>query len=196
MYKFQYLNQLVTDFPSENPCETISDTTTGYKISGNITCGFNSILPNVIEWVGNNMTIPKNSRIWLRLKGVINPPRELRTDFLKIDLVLKNTNNTYEYDDSVKGLEIEPGRIQNFKVRPVLQTPLVFHQDYDFLISLTPTNNFKSLRIVTRFREIYSCVVTNSLIPDNPQNIINCDINSNVLDIYGIKEYQKRDRLN
>jgi hypothetical protein len=83
-YNFTYLDQLVTDFPSEVPCEAVKDPITGFMISGNITCGFNKVKDNIIEWVGNNMTIPKNSPIWLRLKGVYNPVRELTTEHLEI----------------------------------------------------------------------------------------------------------------
>ena len=124
-YNFTYLKNLVGDFPSSNPCEVVADNTTGFVLQGNITCKFSDVKDYVIEWVGNNVTIPKKSDIWLRLKSVYNPTREMTTEFLTVEANLKNTNFTYEFNDAVEGLIIVPGPIMDFRLTPALQLPLV-----------------------------------------------------------------------
>ena len=195
-YNFTYIKNLVEDFPSENPCEVVADPTTGFKLSGNITCNFSPVKDYVVEWVGNNASIPKKSNIWLRLKNIYNPPREMDTDFLSVEVNLKNTNFTYEYDDAVNGLVIKAGPVIDFRLTPVLQLPLEKLKFYDFFMTFTPTNSLNSLRIVTRFRGITSCVVNNGLLPTTADSKITCNINSNVLEISGIQEYDRKYKTN
>lgn len=195
-YNFTYLSNLVSDFPSSNPCQVAADNTTGFKPSGNFSCKFSTVYGNVIEWQGNNASIPKKSPIWLKLQNVYNPAREMVTDFLTVEIILKNTNFTYEYDDSVTGLLISPGPIMNFLVNPVLQLPLEQSKTYDFFITFTPTNSFQSLRIATRFSTISSCVVKSGLLPLTSNSLINCNINSNVIEISGIQKYTRKYQIN
>lgn len=195
-YNFTYIKNLVEDFPSENPCEVVPDPSTGFVLSGNITCKFSLVKDNVIEWVGNNVSIPKKSNIWLRLKNVYNPPREMDTDFLTVEVNLKNTNFTYEYEDAVNGLYIRPGPVQNFLLTPVLQLPLEKLKTYDFYMSFTPTSSFSTMRIVTRFRGINTCVVNNGMLPVDANSKVLCTINSNVLEISGIQQYNRKYKTN
>jgi hypothetical protein len=195
-YNFQYLKDLVGDFPSENPCEVVPDPTTGFKISGNITCEFSETKNNVITWVGNDMKISKSSMIWLRLKNVLNPEREMTTDFIAAEINLKNSFLTYEYDDAVDGLRIVPGPVADFRVTPALQLPLVKLTFYDFFISFTPTNALSSFRVVTRFRAITSCVIKNGIFPLAINVPVACTINSNVLEVNGIQKYLRKYKAN
>ena len=67
IYNFTYLKDLVTDFPSENPCEVMMDPITNYSLSGNFTCNFlqsSDSTYHIIEWIGNNASISKSSDIW------------------------------------------------------------------------------------------------------------------------------------
>jgi hypothetical protein len=195
-YNFTYLRTMVEDFPSKNPCLVVADNTTGFVLQGNITCKFSDVSDNIIEWYGNNQSIPKQSAIWLKLVNVYNPAREMNTDFLTVEVNLKNTNYTYEYNDAVDGLVIAPGPINNFRVTPVLQLPLTKLTTYDFFISFTPTNSFQSIRVVTRFRFISSCVIKNSLLPLTVDSSINCAINSNLLEINNIQKYNRKYQTN
>lgn len=195
-YNFTYLRTLVEDFPSKNPCLVVADNTTGFILNGNITCKFSDVSDNIIEWYGNNQVIPKQSSIWLKLQNVYNPTREMNTDFLTVEVNLKNTNFTYEYNDAVEGLVIVPGPISGFRVTPVLQLPLEKMFPYDFFISFTPTNSFQSLRIVTRFRLINSCVIKNSLLPLTLDSSIKCNINSNILEVNNIQAYIRKYQTN
>jgi hypothetical protein len=195
-YNFTYLRTMVEDFPSKNPCLVAADNTTGFMLTGNITCKFSDVSDNIIEWYGNNQTIPKQSSVWLRLINIYNPAREMNTDFLTVEVNLKNTNYTYEYNDAVEGLVIVPGPINGFRVTPVLQLPLEKLTNYDFYISFTPKSSFQSIRIVTRFRLINSCVIKNNFLPLTVDSSISCAINSNLLEIGQIQKYNRRYQTN
>lgn len=195
-YNFTYLKNQLLDFPSDKICDSVADNSTGYRISGNITCKFSKSQDNVITWVGNDAVIPKASPIWLRLKEVYNPPREMITEFLKVQIKLKDTNLTYEHADAVDGLIVKPGYIENLIVKPVLQLPVEPLSNYEFLITFTPTNAFNSFRIVTRFREIFWCYLKNAVFPDNPEMAVKCQINSNVLSISNMLEYKRKYKSN
>jgi hypothetical protein len=195
-FNFTYLRNMVSDFPSKNPCLVVPDNTTGFVLQGNITCKFSQSFDNVIEWVGNNISIPKKSYVWLKLQNAYNPNREMKTDFLSVEAILKNTNFTYEYHDAIEGLIINPGSIIDYRLTPVLQMPLAPLSWVDFYVTFTPTNQFDSVRLVTRFRGINNCVIKNALLPIAANVPITCTTYGNIIDINGIQTYKRKYQTN
>lgn len=198
IFNFTYLKELVEDFPSENPCEVVADNSTHYIPQGNFTCVFlqsSDLSYHTIEWHGNGASIPKSSDIWLRLKNVYNPPYEMITDFFKINVLLSNTNFTYELDNHVGGLNITTGPLADTALNPVLNVPISSSTTYDFILEFLPTNAFQSIRIITKFATITLCEIINGLTPTSIITPITCTRQVNVLDISGFTEYSRKYKL-
>ena len=57
----------------------------------------------------------------------------MTTDFFKFDVLLSNTNFTYEYDQHVAGLNITAGPLQDTDLSPVLNVPIASSTAYEFI---------------------------------------------------------------
>ena len=194
VYNFDKMRERLDDFKSLNTCNIKIDEETLFIAKGDFSCFFHK-QKHVIDVIGLNESIQKNSTIIIQIDEVLNPPKEFSTNFFEIQVMLKNSNHTVEYDDTIKGVDITPGELNLIEFNPLTPIPLVNSNTYDFILKFLPTNSFESIRIVTRFKTVNYCNVQNGL-KINGNNKIDCKGYSNILEITGFSKYIKTNRLN
>ncbi len=162
IYDFALLKEKTEDYNSLNPCSINYVEETNYQPKGNFTCIFNE-QTNIIDIDGFEEIIPKNATLLIDIAGVLNPLHEMTTDFFHIEIMIKNSNHTVEFDDAIEGVQIMRGEIEEVEIKQILPLNLVPSNSYWFTFSFMPTNPFSSIRIVTRLRSISECHVQNGL---------------------------------